>query len=172
VVSARRPAALKLVEGDPGHEGRDALEGRGLRVSPAAPPEPDWATWFPPRGTGAERRRLVAENRRAREEASALWRSVVPTLDAHGLLSGLDEGVLATLCLATARRNQLERRISTEGPERDGQRGRVRHPLAPMVKGYADEIRWCSLQLGLTPVARDGFAAAPPPANGEVVWDG
>jgi P27 family predicted phage terminase small subunit len=171
-VSARKPARLKLVEGDPGHEGRENLARQGLKLDPQAPTEPDWRRFFPPHGSGPDRRRLVEESKRARERASEAWREHVRPLDAHGLLSVLDVEVLTTLCVSIARREQLERRISIDGVERDGQKGRVRHPLLPAVRQYAEAIKWASLQLGLTPAARDGFAPAASTGDGEgVIFD-
>lgn len=170
-MTARRPARLKIVEGNPGHRTKDELE-RGLKVPPSVPSEPDWRTWFPATGSGPERRRLIAESKRCREEAGAVWRSVVPPLNAHGMLSTLDAELLSTLCRAVARRNQIERRMSIEGLEVEGQRGAVRHRLAPLLKQYETTVHQCSLALGLSPAARDGFApSSSVEGDGLAIWD-
>jgi P27 family predicted phage terminase small subunit len=171
-MSARRPNRLHVVEGNPSHKAKAELE-KGLKVPPQAPSEPDWRTWFPASAAGPERRRLIAESKRCREDARGCWRHYVPQLDRHGVVSSLDLEVLTTLCRAVARRNQIERRLSIEGLETLGQRGQVRHRLTSVLKTYEDTIHRCCIALGLTPAARDGFAPSVPSADGSGLspWD-
>jgi P27 family predicted phage terminase small subunit len=162
---AARPNLAVVREGNPGHKVKAELE-RGLKLPPQAPPEPDWKTWFPPaRGAGSAP--ITTENKRARDEASKIWSNVVKTLDAQGLLCNLDEYLLADFALAQVRLAQLERSISLEGFEREGQKGTARHPSTITVKGYREQIRYLVGQLGLSPVARDGFAPEQGADDGE-----
>ena len=174
---APRPAHLKVVEGNPGHEAVAALAG-GLKLKPEAPAEPDWSEWFPvksgvvvprkrPKETAAQtraredaaalRRWLDSENRWGRAEASKAWRRVVDVLDAQGLLASLDLFLLSDLCVTWVRVQQAERDISTNGLRQRGERGWQRNGSITTAKAYRDHFRFLVGQFGLSPVARDGM---------------
>jgi P27 family predicted phage terminase small subunit len=72
-----KPAALKLLAGNPGKRPQPASSGRG-RVRKGVPDRP-------PELTG---------------EAAAEWDRLAPELDAAGLLAVTDRGTLAAYCLA------------------------------------------------------------------------
>lgn len=73
----RRPTALKILEGNPGHQ---KLEHNEPRPRPIAPPCPDWL------------------DRRAKAE----WRRICPELERLGLLTGVDQAGLANYCSLVA----------------------------------------------------------------------
>lgn len=79
-----KPAALKVLEGNPGRRPLDLAGGVNPRIEiPAAP-----------RHLGAE----------ARKE----WRRITPLLEELGLISGLDRAALALYCQAAGRLAELE----------------------------------------------------------------
>jgi P27 family predicted phage terminase small subunit len=144
-----RPNLQLLREGNPGHRTRERLE-RGLKLPPAAPPEPDWTLRFGPvRGD----RRLSAEATRARERARREWRLVVPVLDAMGMLASIDAHVLEDWCTLVARLDQCERDITRRGLilEATGRR----NPATMAAQGIRQRITKLEERLGLTPLARD-----------------
>ena len=79
-----KPAALKLLEGNPGKRSLNLAEGINPRVEiPSAP-----------KHLGIE----------ARKE----WKRITPILDELGLISGLDRAALALYCQAVGRLSELE----------------------------------------------------------------
>lgn len=79
-----KPAALKLLEGNPGKRSLNLAEGVNPRVEiPSAP-----------KHLGIE----------ARKE----WKRITPLLDELGLISGLDRAALALYCQAVGRLSELE----------------------------------------------------------------
>lgn len=175
---APRPRHLKAIEGNPGHEAKEKL-APGLQLPPAVLEEPEWADWFPssssvkvPRKRAKEtaeqtreREALAArkaweleESKRARADASKEWRRVVRTLNRHGLLADVDHVVLADYAVCWARLLQCERDISAHGLRQRGERGWQRNGSITSAKSYRDQLKFYVGQLGLSPVARDGFA--------------
>lgn len=189
---AARPRHLKAIEGNPGHEPTKNLEG-GLKLPPAVLTEPDWQQWFPktsavkvPRKRAKEtaeqaieREGLVAlrsweleENGRARADASVEWRRVKGTLSAQNLLADLDHAVLADYAVCWARLVQCERDVSAHGLRQRGERGWTRNGSITSAKAYRDQLRFYVGQLGLSPVARDGFTPdAGGAEDGDTVFD-
>lgn len=156
-MSARRPNLQLVLEGNPGHQSQERLQG-GLRLPPGAPEEPAWADRFPAvRGE----KRATAVNRRCREVARAEWRRVVPVLDAMGMLAKVDHQVLVDWCTCVARVDQAERQISVEGMTMQGERGMQRHGAAILAQGYRTQMRKLMVELGLTPLARDTMRGDP-----------
>lgn len=147
-------------EGNPDHRTAAELD-RGLKVRPAAPPEPDWRDWFPVVQKGEAK----TVNERARKDARSEWRRVVPILDAQGVLSTLDDHVLTDYCVTRVRLWQCERDISLNGLRLAGDRGQVRNPNVVSAKQYRDQLRYLAGQLGLSPVERDYLQ--PPAPEGE-----
>lgn len=152
-MTPRKPALELVRAGNPGHRSKAELK-RGVRLGPKAPPEPNWLERFPPvRGNP----RLTALSKRCREIAHRTWNAIVPVLDGVGLLSMVDAEAILDYCTCAARLDQLERRISAEGPIDDTGR---RNPAAILARGYRDRFRDLERQLGLTPLARDALRAA------------
>jgi len=146
---APRPNLQIIREGNPGQHSKARLE-RGLRLPPAAPPEPDWTERF-----GAVRgdQHLTAEAKRARERARREWRLVVPVLDAMGMLANVDAAVLEDWCTLVARRAECERDIPRGGLIL-ADTGR-RNPATIAAQGIRMRMGRLEGQLGLTPLARD-----------------
>jgi P27 family predicted phage terminase small subunit len=136
-----KPAALKLLAGNPGKRSTQSSGGRG-RVRKGVPDRP-------PELTG---------------EAAAEWDRVAPELDAAGLLAVTDRGILAALCLTyqdmLACRDTIAREgryltvpIQTSKGEVTGEKT-VTHPavkdLAEACKRYATIAK----ELGVTAASR------------------
>ncbi len=176
-MGARGPApkpSLEIVrDGNPGHHGSERL-GRGLKLRPELPPEPDWRSWFTPGakdGAPKRVRRRKAEtdaeftarqaDAGAVDEACALasttWRWVCGVLDPGGLLTAADLLVLTDLCVTWVRLVQCERDISTNGLRQLGERGWQRNGSITTAMAYRQQWKWLCGQLGLSPVARDGL---------------
>lgn len=152
-MTARRPNLAVVREGNPGHQSKERLE-RGVKMPPAAPPEPDWSERFGPvRGDAAQ----TAVNRRCREVARRGWRTIVPSLDAMGLLAKVDADVLLDYCTCIARLDQVERELSRNGLIFQGERGWQRNGAAITAQGYRQRLKHLEVQLGLTPLARDAL---------------
>jgi len=173
-MTARRPRLQLVREGNPGHRTRADLDG-GLRLPPAAPPEPDWRSRFGPvRGSSAEARRLNAAATRARQRAGREWRAVVPTLDAMGLLSPVDATALEDWCTCVACLDECEREITRLGLVLEGERGWQRNGAAIIAGQYRVRLAHLAAQFGLTPLARDqlrGDTRGPAPDDVESPFD-
>jgi len=79
-----KPAALKLLEGNPGKRALNLSEGVNPQVSiPAAP-------------------------KHLGHEARKEWKRITPLLEELGLISGLDRAALALYCQAVGRLSELE----------------------------------------------------------------
>jgi P27 family predicted phage terminase small subunit len=159
--TAPRPRLTVLREGNPGHRTKRQLE-RGVKLPPGAPAEPDWGERF---GPVPGDRRLSAEAARARARASREWQTVVPVLDAMGLLAQIDATVLEDWCTLVARLDQCERDITRRGLiMADGRR----NSSTMAAQGIRQRMGRIEGQLGLTPVARDQMRGNPREAgNGE-----
>ena len=154
--NAPRPKLTVLREGNPGHKTKRQL-APGAKLPPGAPPEPDWNERF---GPVAGDRWLSAESARARDRASREWRTIVPTLDAIGLLASVDATVLEDWCSLVARLDQCERDMTQRGlilPETGH-----RNPSTMVAQGIRQRMGRIEGQLGLTPVARDQMRGGAP----------
>jgi P27 family predicted phage terminase small subunit len=162
---------LRRHGGTDGDRSRADLDG-GLKLSPQAPPEPDWRTWFPFGDEDLERRKSMARQRAtAREE----WRRAVEQLDPHGVLAPADFSALSNYCVSLARAWELERVMSLEGPVIYPEGGIPRaHPAATVLNQLRPAIRDAQQRFGLNPQARD-FINGQQTANGSGVaasgWD-
>lgn len=184
-----KPNLQVVREGNPQNRSKEKLE-RGLLLPPAALEEPDWAAWFPsssavsvPRRRaketaeqtrlreelGERRRWELEENKRARADASRWWRAKVRVMARHGMVSELDDTILADAAVCVARIGQCERDVSANGLRQRGERGWTRNGSVTSAKAYRDQLKFYVAQLGLSPVARDGFA---PTGGGEGDDDG
>ena len=140
-----KPPHLKVVEGNPGKR----PIRHGVTVAAAPPDEPDWRQSFQvTHGPRAD------DNKRARHVAREEWRRVVPVLAGAGILTRIDQAVLADYCVAVARLDQAERTISREGMTVLGQRGTQKHPALTAANQYRTAIKFYIGELGLSPSSR------------------
>ena len=154
---ARKPSLQIVREGNPGHHPEERLRG-GVKLPPAAPAEPDWTERFP---TVPKKPALASAAKRCRDRARREWRTIVPVLDAMGLLAKVDGQVLEEWCTCVARLDQAERQISLEGLTMQGERGMQRNGAAILAQGYRTQMRKLMGELGLTPLARDTMRGDP-----------
>lgn len=163
-----RPDHIKLVEGDPSHEGKARLATRSVRLPPAEVlDEPRWAEVFPHPRSGEfvdaeHRRRLRADADRARRVAAREWKRVVPRLTAHGLLAVVDVQTVREFCVCVARIDLLERDVSRRGVWVQGDRGAVRNPSVPALGQYRTLETKLFGELGLSPAARSAMRLTTP----------
>ena len=128
----KKPAELKLLQGNPG--------GRRLPKREAELPD---ASPVPPLLNG-----------RAREE----WDRVYPMLKRHGLLKTIDREVLICYCQAVHDYDWAVRTIRKQGRvARAGNGTKIPHPALVIQKRAAAEILKFSAQFGMTPAARAGM---------------
>jgi P27 family predicted phage terminase small subunit len=154
----RKRSALALIrEGNPGHRARDRVDS-GMRLEPAAPPEPSWVTVLPavPGDTNQQ-----AAAQRLRASAREEWRRIVPELDAQGLLATVDFAILQDHCIAFALAMECVRRISIEGLTILTQRGRHRNPATTILGQQRDRLKFTTAQIGLSPLTRDSLNPRP-----------
>lgn len=112
-----------------------------------------------------ERQRIAAEGSRwCRERAAEEWARVVPVLTKSAGLAAIDTSVTLDYCVATARVEWCERRISVEGLIVTGQRGPVRNPLTTIANQYRTQLKAYIGELGLSPSSRGRLTV---PQDGE-----
>lgn len=87
-------------------------------------------------------------------EALEEWRRIAPELEAAGLLSIADVGVMRAYCEAFAGHAAATRQLLEEGPVLQSRYGQKLNPLIMVQSMYAKQMVSCGLQLGLTPKAR------------------
>lgn len=125
---ARDAAHLRVLKGND--------DGPQRRPRPTPKP-PSCPTWMPVDGKRA-------------------WKRLVPILDDLGILSTLDEGVLAGFCASYARMVEAEREVTRDGVTIEGYRGsRVKHPALQIVRDSRSTLLSFARELGLTPKARE-----------------
>lgn len=131
----RRPTTQVIREGGKPSE--------GIVLPPTELVEPDWSNLLP----GDD-----AELERARTIAHELWNRTAPVLSRSvGLVSAQQE-TLVELCVARARIDQGERRLSADGIVITGARGGVvKNPWTTVLNQYRQHARALSSELGLTP---------------------
>lgn len=159
-MTRRKPAALHLIEGNPGHKTKAELD-RGVTVDSRRPAEPRWAdVWPSVRGDQDQQRHAGRLRGWSREE----WRRVVPALANIGLLSSVDHQTLVRHCTTYAIMRQCLRDIAVRGSIVITERGAVRNPSTIALKQQQDALAKTEAVLGLTPLARDAFGASATPA--------
>jgi P27 family predicted phage terminase small subunit len=155
-----KPAALKLLEGNPGKRSLNLAEGINPRVEiPSAP-----------KHLGIE----------ARKE----WKRITPILDELGLISGLDRAALALYCQSVGRLSELETAFNgivnrlVEG-DADGT-GAMAYPdavyaasysvtpsgyaqqsvIVQLIKSHREQVNRYLMHFGLSPAARGRVQAS------------
>lgn len=105
-------------------------------------------------------------------EARAKWDELVPLLDSAGILSKLDQGVLAAYCVAWQTFCDCTAIIAAEGRTASGERGNLKsHPAVTQQGQAMNQLRLLGSQLGLSPEGRlrihaEGDAGAEDPMDG------
>lgn len=167
------PAALKVLQGNPGKRALDLSAGVNPRVEvPSAP------------------RHLSPE---ARKE----WKRITPLLEELGLISGLDRTALALYCQAVGRLTELEvafngkvSRLVAEGAKYEDAVYQASYAVTPsgyaqqsvivqLIKSAREQVNRYLMHFGLSPAARGrvqpsnyvqpelpGMPTAPQPAAG------
>ena len=155
-----KPAALKLLEGNPGKRSLNLAEGINPRVEiPSAP-----------KHLGIE----------ARKE----WKRITPILDELGLISGLDRAALALYCQAVGRLSELETAFNgivnrlVEGGADNA--GAMTYPdavyaasysvtpsgyaqqsvIVQLIKSHREQVNRYLMHFGLSPAARGRLQAS------------
>lgn len=129
-MTARKPTALKLLDGNPGKRAINRSEPQPEAGMAACP------SWLP-------------------KSAKAEWRRVVPELSRLGMLAKVDRASLAAYCQAVAMLEDAQRALDVDGLVIDGSHGgKVKNPAATVVKEAASTIRGFAAEFGLTPASR------------------
>lgn len=125
----KKPAIIKLAEGDRGHRGAAKigvdLQARGKPVIPPG----------------------------LNEEARGMWREIIDNLP-NNLLARVDTGILERHCIAWARYRDCQRKIEKTGLLVQSPQGPIRNPLLVTQNQAAKEMHSTGGELGLSPVAR------------------
>jgi len=100
-------------------------------------------------------------------DAEAEWRHVEDQMAATGVIRPVDRMLLRAYCEAVSRYLQSVRLYATSGPllPDRGHHGVVKNPLHQIVRDNEATMRALARELGLTPSARSGLAAAPTSAD-------
>jgi P27 family predicted phage terminase small subunit len=130
------PTALKLIKGNPGK--RALPESAGLGVTVAIPPAPP----------------------HLKPLAKAEWDRITPHLEAAGLVTNLDMGVLALWCDAWG--DYVEARQMIERPAEQGggwmvktpNGYEVQSPWVAQLNRAAERLVKCGVEFGFTPSSR------------------
>lgn len=145
-------------ENDPG--------ARPPLLAPSTPTEPKWGDWF----SGRQEHGTTSEAKDMRSVARSVWRRIVPELEQVGVLSVVDEEILADYCATVAQLRVLTKRMTREGAVGAGSRdgSRAKHPLATVLNQLRGHERALQVQLLLTPAARlsAGFSGGGTPQPG------
>lgn len=127
---APKPTALKLLEGNPGHQKLNRREPRPRPIAPACP------TWL---------------SRDAKRE----WRRIAPELERVGLLTIVDMAGLAGYCESYSLWKRCQEKLTGDGLTYETDTGYIRpRPEVAIAAGALAEIRQFCQQFGLTPSAR------------------
>jgi P27 family predicted phage terminase small subunit len=126
------PLRLKIARGNPGKRRLNLNEPQPRRAA-TCPEAPAWLG----------------------EYAAAHWRRVAPGLWEAGLLTILDETMLAVLCTSYGRWHEIEELLAAEEPTVTGSnKNRVPNPLLRIAVEAARDVCTYSKEFGLTPSSR------------------
>jgi P27 family predicted phage terminase small subunit len=139
------PLRLKVLRGNPGKRRLNTKEPQPRRAA-ACPEPPSWLS----------------------EYAAAHWRRIAPELWAAGLLTVLDETMLAVLCTSYGRWHDAEELLAAEELVVPGSnKNRVPNPLLRIAIEAARDVCTYSREFGLTPSARVRVRAEMPEDHGK-----
>lgn len=138
--AGRKPMAreLRVLRG-----AEESTVDTGPKLPPTCPPEPRWADLLPGKA-----------NVTLRTDGGRLWASIVPELDAHGILARVDELLVVDAVICAARIRQCERLLAREGLSTVTERGVVKHPVTAVMAAYRTQFRSYVAELGLSPSSR------------------
>ncbi|NLX17583.1 MAG: phage terminase small subunit P27 family [Ramlibacter sp.] len=144
-----KPAALKLLEGNPGKRALNLGDGVNPRIEIPAPP------------------------RHLGKEARKEWKRITPLLEELGLISGLDRTALALYCQAAGRLAELEeafngqvnRLMAENGMDYPDAVYQASHAVTPsgyaqqsvmvqLIKSHREQVNRYLQHFGLSPSAR------------------
>jgi P27 family predicted phage terminase small subunit len=139
------PLHLKIARGNPGKRPLNRNEPQPRRAA-ACPEPPSWLG----------------------EYAAAHWRRIAPNLWQAGLLTVLDETVLAVLCTAYGRWHEAEELLAAEEVTVPGSnKNKVVNPLLKIAVEAARDVCAYGREFGLTPSARVRLRAETPDGLGK-----
>jgi P27 family predicted phage terminase small subunit len=150
-----KPAALKLLEGNPGKRALDLTAGVNPKIEiPSAP-------------------------RHLSKEAAKEWKRITPLLEELGLISGLDRTALGLYCQAQGRLTELElafsgqvrRVMDDKGLDYPAAVYEASHAVTPsgyaqqsvmvqLIKSHREQVNRYLMHFGLSPAARGRVQAS------------
>lgn len=149
-----KPAALRLLEGNPGKRALNLSEGVNPRIEvPSAP-------------------------KHLGREAKKEWKRITPFLEELGLISGLDRAALALYCQAVGRLSELETAFNgmvqvevTKGKPYADAVFEASHSVTPsgyaqqsvivqLIKSHREQVNRYLMHFGLSPAARGRVQAS------------
>jgi P27 family predicted phage terminase small subunit len=133
-----KPTKLKLLTGNPGKRALNKHEPQPSETMPDCPPHLD-------------------------EEARAEWNRLAPELNASGVLTVVDRGILATYCQCWSRWVRAEQMVQEHGECLVSPKSLqlYQSPWLGIANRALDELRAIGGELGLSPVARTRISVAP-----------
>jgi len=127
---APKPTALRLIEGNRGHQ---KLNKNEPKPTPIRPTRPEWML----------------------PEAKREWVRIVPELERMGLLTIVDRGALTAYCQAYARAVQAEAVLTKKGMTFETPNGYIQQrPEVSIALKEWHAVRAFASEFGLTPAAR------------------
>jgi P27 family predicted phage terminase small subunit len=127
---SRKPTALRLIQGNPGHRPIPTNEPKPVSGIPSCP-------------------------KHLNAEAKTEWRRITKELKLLGLLTKVDRAALACYCQAWARLVDAEGHLNSGGAVVEGrQEGKVKSPWLVVAHQSMDFIRKFGVEFGLTPSSR------------------
>ena len=127
---APKPSALRIIEGNRGHQ---KLNKHEPKPRPITPTRPEWLL----------------------EEAKHEWSRIVPELERMGLLTIVDRAALTAYCQAFARAVQAEAVLTAEGMTFKTPNGYTQQrPEVSIAMKEWHAVRAFASEFGLTPAAR------------------
>lgn len=126
---AAKPTALRVVEGNRGHQKLNKREPKPLPITPTCPSH-------------------LA--RAARTE----WERIVPELERMGLMTIVDRAGLAAYCQAWARWREAELALKAEGTVIEFRAMLIKNPWLAIADKAMLQLRAFASEFGFTPAAR------------------
>lgn len=140
---APKPTRIKVLNGNPGHRPlntREPMPKRGRPVCPA---------WLD-------------------DEAKTVWRKLVPELDRLGLLTVVDDWMLAGFCQACAELKQATETLRKDGRYTQNAAGtQVSHPAVSQQRSALKAVMDFASRFGLDPSSRTKLSAPAPESDAD-----
>lgn len=129
-----KPSKLKKLQGT--HR-KDRAARNELEAKPGVPAMPSWLN----------------------AEARAEWRRIVPQLEALGILSDVDGGMLADYCTAHALAVNATKKYQREGMVKTINGQLQKHPAVKIAQEARAQARLLAAEFGLSPSSRSRISA-------------